>query len=60
MHGASSDVQNGKILELSRVQSKATSLFVRIDTAFVSPDVGRHPTAAEHCSNGLLGYSILF
>jgi hypothetical protein len=31
MHGTSSDVQNSKILELSGVQSKATSLFVRID-----------------------------
>jgi hypothetical protein len=33
MHAASSDVQNSKILELSGVQSKAMSLFVRIDTA---------------------------
>jgi hypothetical protein len=29
--GASSDVQNSKILELSGVQVKAMSLFVRID-----------------------------
>jgi hypothetical protein len=31
MHGASSDVENGKILELSGAQSKAMSLFVRTD-----------------------------
>jgi hypothetical protein len=31
MHGASSDVQNSKILELSGVQSKDMSPFVRID-----------------------------
>ncbi len=30
MHGASSDVQNGKLFELSGVQLKAVSLFVRI------------------------------
>jgi hypothetical protein len=41
--------------------------FVRIDTllsvltrVFVSPDVGRHPTAAGHCSDGLTGYFIFF
>jgi hypothetical protein len=41
MHGASSDVPNGKILELSGVQLKAMSPFVRIDsnlTRFVSLD----------------------
>jgi hypothetical protein len=41
MHNASSDVQNSKILELSGVQSKAASLFVRIDTVtFVGLDEG--------------------
>jgi hypothetical protein len=32
MHGASSDVQNYKNLEIYLVQSEAASLFVRIDT----------------------------
>jgi hypothetical protein len=54
MHGASSDVENSKILELSGVHSKAMSLFVRIDTVCQS-DVGRHPTAVGHCSDGLTG-----
>jgi hypothetical protein len=35
-HGASSDVQNSKILELSGGLLKAKSLFVRIDTVFQS------------------------
>jgi hypothetical protein len=50
MHDASSDVQNGKILEHSGVQLKAVSLFVMIDTicqscqrALVSFDVGSTP-----------------
>ncbi len=53
-HCASSDFQNGKIPELSGVQLKATSLFVRIDTVCQSyqgrlsvlTGVGLHTTAA--------------
>jgi hypothetical protein len=27
--------------------------------AFVSPDVGSHPTTTDHCNNGLTGYFFL-
>jgi hypothetical protein len=49
-----------RILDCSGRLLVSLSGLAVLTRAFVSPDVGRHPTAAGYCGDGLTGYFYVF